>query len=453
MEPVKFSKNIGVIGVGTMGLNIIKNVTKKQKKIFVYNRSENNFEKIPTNVFKTTDLKEFLSVMKSGLILLFIPDNSIKSTCQQLSASISELNLQGKFVVADAGNSYFVKSMELRPFFNDIFHYVCIGTSGGAKGALTGPAMMLGCNIEYKEYLLDVLSVITPYATFVGEYFMANFIKMVHNGIEYGIMGALGEYTNLLLNSIGSTEKLIELYTRFDGLVNTYLVNCMIKILKKKIDGKNIIFDISNNMEQKGTGQWCIIESMKLDVSTPVIASAVYERLSSKDTGKFVSEPHPFNVPEKKLFLSLIIVFYTSYYEGFKLLEAKYKQDNQPFELQTFKQAWRKNCIIESKIIDTLKNATLLPNFFTFFHENYQKLMNTVISKDTLLADSLDAFAEMSTAFKGKTSAVFCSSMQYLYNDSKSSLVGRSVQGMRDVFGQHGVDLNGEHQTINWDDD
>lgn len=453
MDITKLSRNIGVIGVGTMGLNIINNISKKHDKLFIYNRSENNFEKIPKNVFKTTNLNEFISKMKSGLILIFIPENVIKLTLDLLSKEIKILKLENKFIVADAGNSYFIKSIELRPLFNDLFHYVCIGTSGGAKGALNGPAMMLGCNIEYKDYILDVLSIFTPYATFVGEYFIANFVKMVHNGIEYGIMGALGEYTNVLINSKEKIEEVIEFYTNLNIILESYLIKSMIKVLKKKKEDKNIIFNISNIIEQKGTGKWCIIESMKLNVTTRVIASSVYERISSKNTGNFIKKKLNLKeISEEKIILSIIFIFYCSYYEGLKLLEAQYLEDNQLFETKMFKECWRKNCIIESKIINTFKNYKKLPNFLTFFHENYENLLNIKVSKETLISDVFNSFKEISPLFFCNQSSVFFSAMQYLNEDNQSNVVGRSIQGMRDIFGQHGVYINGDKQNINWDD-
>lgn len=449
-------KHIGLIGLGTMGINLANNISAKHDKLFIYNRSEGPLNSIKSDIFKTTDLKKFVEKMEEGLILVLVPEKVVRVILNSLRNIIKDLKLENKFIVADAGNSNFLVSIENKIISTDTFFYACIGTSGGAAGALNGPAMMVGCDLQYKEYVLDLLSIFTPNATYTGEYFMAHFIKMVHNGIEYSKMGALGEFTNLIFNSTKSFEKTIKIFESLNICVDSFLVNCLLKVLKKKENGENVLLSISNKMGQKGTGKWCIIESMKLSVNTQTIGASVYERIGSVDTGEYGAEEvspaasFVLGKKEEEIILALIFLFYAAYYEGLCLLEAQCKKDNLDFSSDLYKQAWKKNCIIESKILKDLKSYKSMPDFLTFFHENYQISMNLEISKEDLLKDVRKSFNELYPLFCGEPSTVFHAGMAYLTNLGPSNVVGRSIQGIRDVFGQHGVDYKGENRNFDW---
>ena len=287
-------KNIGVVGMAVMGKNLALNIAEHGYSVVIYNRTtEVMLEVLRENpnagLLGVKTLEELVAELESPrkIILMVKAGKAVDAILEQL------VNLLDKDdIVVDAGNSFYLDTIRREKSYKALgFNFLGMGVSGGEEGARFGPAIMPGGSKEAHAYLKPILEAISakvegePCTTYIGSDGAGHYVKMVHNGIEYGDMELISEAYHLLKHVAGlSNKELADVFTEWNkGDLNSYLIEITSHIFKTKDDlsDKDIIDVIKDNAGQKGTGIWTTKESMDLGVHTSVITSAVFARFIS----------------------------------------------------------------------------------------------------------------------------------------------------------------------------
>jgi len=440
--------NIGVIGLGVMGENLILQLCEKGYKVGIYNRTSEKtklftekFKDI--NVIPTFSLKEFSEKLnKPRIIILLIKAGSpVDETINLLINHLDEHD-----IIIDAGNSYFKDSDRRFDFLNSKnINFLGLGVSGGVEGARKGLSIMAGGNKEAYYNIIEILKSIS--AKYENEYCLeyfgkggaGHFVKIIHNGIEYALMENIAE-TYFLLKSLGyNNEEISSIFQEWNkGILKSYLLNATSIILKKKEDENYLIDLILDKSEQKGTGIWCVGISLEKGIPTPSIASAVYSRILSynkflrlkysKIYGKKIEIKGKINLEDLKnsLLLSNLIV----YLQGISLLETG-ESYGYSFKFYDALKVWRNGSIIRSSLVEilylkSLQNKDLLEDL-----EIKEIILNNLDSLSKVLSFQVN---------NNLPSLVFSSNFNYLVYYFKENLPANIIQALRDFFGAHGFE-------------
>lgn len=416
----------------------------------------------------TTSAEEFIqSLRKPRAIMLLVPAGK---PVDAVIASLLPLLEPGDIVI-DGGNSYFPDTerrvVELE---EKGIHFFGMGISGGEKGARFGPSMMPGGNREAYERLRPVFEAVAakvngePCVTYLGSGSAGNYVKMVHNGIEYAIMQLIAETYDLLKRGAGLSDD--ELQTVFEDWNKTELQSFLIEItgeiLKKKDDetGQPIVNIISDVARSKGTGKWTSQNAMDLQVPVPSIDMAVLMRDISKfkeervEASKLLpndslqantgADHQEFVNQMRNAFYFAMIATYAQGMAQLKVASEEYKYGLQ---LQDVAKIWRGGCIIRAACLADIRTA----------YEQNPSLANLLLDQKIggdLLARQDDIRAIIKAAIdKGIPVPAFMASLSYFDAYRTESLPTNIIQAQRDYFGAHTyerVDKSGFFHTL-WD--
>ncbi len=373
--------DIGLIGLAVMGQNLVLNMNDHGFTVAVYNRTVSKVDKFlqagakDTNVIGTHSIEELVGVLKKPRRVMLM----VKAGAP-VDAFIEKLlpHLEPGDIIIDGGNSNFhdtirrCKAVEAKGL-----RYVGTGVSGGEEGARHGPSIMPGGSAEAWPYVKDILQSIaakvdgSPCCDWLGSDGAGHFVKMVHNGIEYGDMQLIGEAYHLLKEVLGLTnDELHSVFKRWDeGKLDSYLIEITSHIFNfKDEDGKPLVDKILDVAGQKGTGRWTAISALDLGAPLTLIAQAVFARdLSSmKDerthASQVLSGPSITNGRERQtrieqirqaLYASKIV----SYAQGFMLLRMAAAEYSWDIDYGSVALMWRGGCIIRSVFLGEIKAA------------------------------------------------------------------------------------------------
>jgi 6-phosphogluconate dehydrogenase len=376
---------LGIIGLGTMGANLARNAARNGAEVFVYNRTAEKTDAFMKdyasegNFIATKSYEELTGAFADTKVILIM----VKAG-EAVDAVITDLLplLAKGDVVIDGGNSHYKDTnrrvLELQ---EKGIHFIGMGVSGGEEGALHGPSMMPGGSREGFSIIEPLLQKMAAEdglggkcITYVGEGGAGHFVKMVHNGIEYGVMQLIAESYDVL-KSIGAykNEELAETFAYWnDGEdLNSFLMEISSKIFLKVDDdtGANLIDLIQDRAGQKGTGKWTTEAALDLGVALPTINAAVDARILSgsvdvrnRQSGNPVridlEEPIPppqklRNIVRSSLHLSSM----TTYAQGFELIKAAAEEYKWSVQLSECARVWLGGCIIRSTLLKTFTNA------------------------------------------------------------------------------------------------
>jgi len=462
--------NIGLIGLGTMGSNLARNIANKRYKISVYNRTAKTTESFINkfgneNLVGTKTLEEFITSLESPrkIILMIQAGKAIDSVIAQLKPL-----LEKEDIIIDCGNSNF-HDTERR--YNDLakekLNFVGCGVSGGEEGALNGPSLMPGGNKHSWNNIKEIFSSIAakdfnenPCVTYIGDGGAGHYVKMVHNGIEYGIMQIMAEAYDLLRNIYKlNPEELSNIFRKLNkGILSSYLFEISGKVLNKKDDKSNnyLINKILDRAQQKGTGKWTVINALESLAPTPTIAEAVFarnisnnknlrEKLSKLYIKKNVQPTLSVKDFTKYLENALYAGMLSSYAQGFGLIKNASDKNNWDINLSEVARIWEGGCIIRAQILNVIHLALKEKNTHLF---DISK-----ISDD--LKKSIPALREI--VIQGVKFGVpvpaLSSSLSYFDEITSSHLAANFIQALRDYFGAHTyerTDMEGSFHT-NWD--
>jgi len=450
-------QSFGVIGLAVMGENIALNVERNGFPIAVYNRSREKTDAFMAhrapgrNVRAAFSLEQFVASLERPrkILVMVQAGKPVDAVIQQLKPLLQEGD-----IIIDGGNSWFEdtdrRTQELEPIG---LRYIGMGVSGGEEGALNGPSLMPGGTRSSYEYLSPIFNKIAaqvddgPCVTYIGPGGSGHYVKMVHNGIEYGDMQLIAEAYDLLKNVAGlNAAQLHEVFAQWNTTdeLNSFLIEITANIFPYVDPDTNIpLVDlIVDAAGQKGTGRWTVQTALELGVAIPTITAAVNARILSfiRDeriaASKIITGPNAkyggdiaafVNMVRDALYCSKIC----SYAQGMALLSTASKTYNWELNLGEMARIWKGGCIIRAGFLNKIKKA---------FDEN-PALPNLLLApefKQTIL-DRQAAWREVivTAAKLGIPVPAFSASLDYFDSYRRDRLPQNLTQAQRDYFGAH----------------
>ncbi|MBN1460329.1 MAG: decarboxylating NADP(+)-dependent phosphogluconate dehydrogenase [Armatimonadetes bacterium] len=463
------AQDFGLIGLAVMGQNLALNVESKGFSVAVYNRT----------TARTTEFMEQLAQGKN-----FVGAESLEDFIQALSRprkimlmvkagqpvdDFIELLLphleQGDLII-DGGNSHFPDTIRRNKALSEQgILYIGTGVSGGEEGALHGPSIMPGGQREAYDIVAPILTKIAaqvdgePCCTYIGPDGAGHYVKMVHNGIEYGDMQLIAEAYYIMKNGLNLTaQELHKVFAEWnEGELNSYLIEITRDIFARKDEdtGQPLLELILDQAGQKGTGKWTSQSALDLGVSAPTIAEAVFARCISAvkdervEASKALSGPSTTYGGDKKEFIEAIRqALYASkvcsYAQGFALMREAGKEYGWDLNFGEIAKIWRGGCIIRAQFLHHITAA----------YERDPKLANLML--DPFFKDVLENAQESwrhvvaSAANMGFPVPAFSSALAYFDSYRRAQLPANLIQAQRDYFGAHTyrrVDKDGTFHT------
>ncbi len=450
-------QSFGVIGLAVMGENLALNVERNGFPIAVYNRTGEKTDTFMAtraqgkNVKAAYSLKDFVeSLERPRKILIMVKAGApVDATIEQLKPL-----LETGDIIIDGGNSL---SDDTARRTRDLeaagFRFIGMGVSGGEEGALNGPSLMPGGTKSSYEYLEPILTKIAaqvddgPCVTYIGPGGAGHYVKMVHNGIEYGDMQLIAEAYDLLKNTLGLNDQQIhEVFAEWNQTdeLNSYLIEITADIFKY-IDadtGKALVDVILDAAGQKGTGRWTVQSALELGVSIPTITAAVNSRIMSSykqeriAASKILTGPSGTYGGDTKAFVNMIRdALYCSkicsYAQGMALLSTASKTFSYNLNFGEIARIWKGGCIIRAGFLNKIKAAFQAD-------ANLPNLLLAPEFKQTIL-DRQNAWREViSVAAKlGVPVPAFSASLDYFDSYRRDRLPQNLTQAQRDYFGAH----------------
>lgn len=450
-------RTFGVIGLAVMGENLALNVESRGFPIAVYNRTAAKTEKFMAERAQDKDIKaaysieEFVQTLERprNILVMVKAGKPVDAVIEQLKPLLDEGD-----TIIDGGNSLYNDTERRTEYLESSgLGFVGMGVSGGEEGALKGPSMMPGGTESGYRDLEPILTKIAaqvddgPCVTYIGPGGAGHYVKMVHNGIEYGDMQLIAEAYDLMRNTLGlSGDELEKVFTEWNKTdeLNSFLIEITADIFSN-LDpetNKPLVDSILDAAGQKGTGRWTVVSSLELGVPIPTMYAAVNARVMSSykeervaaskeieiSLGKYEGDKQEFiNKVRDALYCSKMC----SYAQGMALLSKASAEFNFNLDLAEIARIWKGGCIIRAGFLDKIKNA---------FNEN-PSLPNLLLApefKQSIL-DRQTAWREvLATANQlGIAVPAFSSSLDYFDSYRRANLPQNLTQAQRDYFGAH----------------
>jgi 6-phosphogluconate dehydrogenase len=463
-------QKFGVIGLAVMGENLALNVERNGFPVAVYNRTAEKTDAFMTNraggkqVKATYSLEEFVeSLERPRRILIMVKAG------KPVDAVIDQLKplLDPGDMIIDGGNSLYEDTDRRVAYLESTgLRYIGMGVSGGEEGALNGPSLMPGGTKEAYDEIEAIVTKIAaqvddgPCVTYIGPKGAGHYVKMVHNGIEYGDMQLIAEAYDLLKNALGlDHNQLHEVFAEWNTTdeLNSYLIEITADIFKQ-IDpetNKALVELIVDAAGQKGTGRWTVVSSLELGVAIPTIGAAVNARIMSSSKEERVAASKQLTGPtakfdgDVKAFISkirdaLYCSKICSYAQGMALLSMASQEFGYDLDLGEIARIWKGGCIIRAGFLNKIKKA---------FSDN-PSLPNLLLApefKQTIL-DRQEAWREVLILANtlGIPVPAFSASLDYFDSYRRASLPQNLTQAQRDYFGAHTyqrIDKEGSFHT------
>ncbi|MCA2813028.1 MAG: decarboxylating NADP(+)-dependent phosphogluconate dehydrogenase [Microcystis sp. M090S1] len=451
-------RTFGVIGLAVMGENLALNVESRGFPIAVYNRTASKTKEfmetraVGKDVKAAYSLEEFVQILERPrkILVMVKAGPPVDAVIEQLKPLLEEGDM-----IIDGGNSLYEDTERRTRDLESTtkLGFVGMGVSGGEEGALHGPSLMPGgTEFAYRE-LEPILTKIAaqvddgPCVTYVGSGGAGHYVKMVHNGIEYGDMQLIAEAYDVLKNGLGlSNQQLQETFAEWNRTdeLNSYLIEITADIFKY-VDpetGHHLVDLILDSAGQKGTGRWTVLSALELGVSIPTIYAAVNARVMSayKDervaAAKELPGPGETYPGDAALFVNkvrdaLYCSKMCSYAQGMALIAKASQEFNYNISLPESARIWKGGCIIRAGFLDKIRKA---------FAEN-PGLPNLLLApefKQSIL-DRQEAWREVLVLANklGIPVPAFSSSLDYFDSYRRANLPQNLTQAQRDYFGAH----------------
>lgn len=447
--------NFGVIGLGVMGQNLALNIESKGFRVAGFDLDEGKAkaaaEKWSGREMTTAaSLAELVRMLdRPRRILIMVPAG------KPVDAVIAELRplLEKGDIIIDGGNSFFVDTDRRGKELDAAgIHYIGAGVSGGEEGALKGPAIMPGGPVEAWKHVEPILTAIAaktddgPCCAYIGKGGAGHYVKMVHNGIEYGIMELLSEAYDIMKSALGmqapEMSAVFEAWNKTE--LNSYLVEITAAVLAHKDSetGKPTVDVIVDKAGQKGTGKWTSQNALDLGVAVPTINAALEGRILSGaraeriEAAKVLTGPAGSFEGDRVEFVetlrkALRLAIITCYAQGFSLMRAASAEYGYNLQFAEIARTWKGGCIIRAKLLDAIKKAFVdradLVNLLV--DERFAPLVNE-------LAPSLRTIAARAAEF-GIPALGFSASLNYIDAYRRERMPANLLQAQRDYFGAH----------------
>jgi 6-phosphogluconate dehydrogenase len=465
--------DIGLIGLAVMGQNLVLNMNDHGFRVAVFNRTVSKVDDFLANEAQGTavvgahSIAELTSLLKRPrrVMLMVKAGATVDAMIDQIVP-----HLEAGDIIIDGGNSHFPDtSRRCADLAAKGILYIGTGVSGGEEGARRGPSIMPGGNPAAWPHVKEIFQAIaakvedgSPCCEWVGENGAGHYVKMVHNGIEYGDMQLICEAYQLLKDGLGLTAaELHETFAEWNkGELDSYLIEITRDIFAKlDDDGKAVVDTILDTAGQKGTGKWTGISSLDLGVPVTLIGEAVYARCLSAmkeervAAAPLLAGPAPAPIADRAAFIedvrrALFCSKIISYAQGYMLLREAAKEYGWNLNFGGIALMWRGGCIIRSQFLGRIKQAydqeptltnLLLNDFFRSTISNYQAAWRRAVVQGVELGVPTPAISTALNFFDGYRTA---------------RLPANLLQAQRDYFGAHTYERvdrpRGEFFHTNW---
>ncbi|MEK3915261.1 NADP-dependent phosphogluconate dehydrogenase [Paenibacillus sp. FSL H7-0331] len=449
-------QQVGVIGLAVMGKNLALNIESRGFTVSVYNRSREKTDALieeaaGKNLVGTYSIEEFVASLETPRRILIMVQAGAGT-----DATIDSLVplLDKGDIIIDGGNAYFPDTQRRNKDLQAHgLRFIGTGVSGGEEGALKGPSIMPGGQKDAYELVEPILTAISakvggdPCCTYIGPDGAGHYVKMVHNGIEYGDMQLICEAYQLLKDVLDvSTDELHEIFSEWNkGELDSYLIEITTDIFTKKDPetGKPMVDVILDSAGQKGTGKWTSQSSLDLGVPLSIITESVFSRFLSAMKQERVAASKVLNGPnvskytgDRKEFIeavrkALYASKICSYAQGFAQMRAASVEYNWSLDYGSIAMIFRGGCIIRARFLQNIKDAydrdpelknLLLDGYFQDVVSNYQDAWRNVIA---------------TAVTRGIPAPAFASALAYYDSYRTERLPANLLQAQRDYFGAH----------------
>ncbi len=465
--------NIALIGLAVMGENLVLNMESKGFTVAVYNRTTQKVDDFVNgrakgkNIIGCQSIEELVENLESPrkVMMLVKAGKPVDDLIEQLIPHLSPGD-----ILIDGGNSNYPDTIRRTSYVEQKgLLYIGTGVSGGEEGALLGPSMMPGGSFkawpEVKNIFQSIAAKVddgTPCCDWVGNDGAGHFVKMVHNGIEYGDMQIITEAYHMMKELLGmSHDEMHEVFKKWnEGDLDSYLIEITRDILGYRDEnGDPLVEKILDTAGQKGTGKWTGITALELGIPLTLIGESVFARCLSSQKDERVAASEILSGPEKKFtgdrrqFLqdlekAVYAAKLVSYAQGYALLREAAKEFNWDLNYGSIALLWRGGCIIRSAFLGKIRDAfakepgllnLLIDPYFKNKIEEAQEGWRRVVAESLLKGIPIPAIASALTYFDGYRSA---------------KLPANLLQAQRDYFGAHTYERTdrprGEFFHTNW---
>ncbi|MFS7254225.1 NADP-dependent phosphogluconate dehydrogenase [Carnobacterium divergens] len=465
-------QEIGVIGMAVMGKNLALNIESRGYSVSIFNRTGSKTEEVVAEhpdkkLVPTYTIEDFVaSLEKPRRILIMVKAGA--PTDMTIQALLPHLD-KGDILI-DGGNTFFKDTIRRNEELDQSgINFIGTGVSGGEEGALKGPAIMPGGQKEAYDLVAPIFEKIAavakedgePCVTYIGPNGAGHYVKMVHNGIEYGDMQLIAESYALLKDVAGlSVEEAAAVFTEWNnGELDSYLMEITSDILTRKDPetGKPIVDVILDRAGNKGTGKWTSQSALDLGVPLPLITESVFARYISAmkeervNASKVLPKPATFKLTEEKaefiekirqaLYFSKIM----SYAQGFAQMSIASEEYNWDLQYGEIAKIFRAGCIIRARFLQKITDAydrepalknLLLDEYFIDITKNYQDAVRDVVG----------------IAVKaGVPIPTFSSAIAYYDSYRSENLPANLIQAQRDYFGAHTYERTDKEGVYHYD--
>lgn len=470
---MKQLSDIGLIGLAVMGENLVLNMESKGFQVSVYNRSTDKVDAFLADrakgkkIMGTYSVEEFVkSLERPRKVMMMIKagaavDQTIESVLPYLEPGD---------IIIDGGNTHFPDTNRRVAYVESKgFHYIGAGVSGGEEGALLGPSIMPGGSVKAWPVVKPIFQSIaakvedgTPCCDWVGENGAGHFVKMVHNGIEYGDMQMITEVYHIMKELLGmSADEMHQVFKEWNnGDLDSYLIEITRDILAyKDTDGTPLVDKILDTAGQKGTGKWTGVVALDLGIPLTLIGEAVFARCLSaiKDervaASKVLSGPAVAFAGDKKQFIddlkqALYASKIISYAQGYELMRAAAAEYGWQLNYGGIALMWRGGCIIRSAFLGKIKEAfDKQPNLNNL-------LLDPFFNEKVTLAQAGWRRVIAAATLNGIPAPAMSSALTYFDGYRSERLPANLLQAQRDYFGAHTYERidrpRGEFFHTNW---
>ena len=448
--------DIGLIGLAVMGQNLVLNMNDHGFRVAVFNRTVSKVDDFINNEAKGTQvagahsIEEFVAMLKKPrrVMLMVKAGDTVDQMIEQILP-----HLEAGDIIIDGGNSHYPDTnRRTKDLAEKGILFVGTGVSGGEEGARHGPSIMPGGNPAAWPHVKEIFQAIaakvedgTPCCDWVGENGAGHYVKMVHNGIEYGDMQLICEAYQLLRDGLGlDADELRDVFADWNkGELDSYLIEITSEIFgKRDDDGVPMVDKILDTAGQKGTGKWTGISALDLGMPLTLIGEAVFARCISalKDervaASKVLTGPRHAPEQDRKTFIedvrrALYCSKMISYAQGYMLLREAAKDEGWNLNFGGIALMWRGGCIIRSRFLGEIKVAydknpkltnLLMDDFFSNVLVNYQESWRRAIIQAIQFGVPTPAFSTALSFYDGYRTA---------------RLPANLLQAQRDFFGAH----------------
>jgi 6-phosphogluconate dehydrogenase len=448
--------DIGLIGLAVMGQNLVLNMADHGYRVAVFNRTTSKVDEFidgpakGTNIIGTHSMEELVNALaKPRKVMLMVKAGAVVDSFIDMLVPL----LEPGDVIIDGGNSHYPDSTRRTAYLREKgLLFIGTGISGGEEGARHGPSIMPGGDPKAWPLVKDIFQSVAakvdgePCCQWVGQDGAGHFVKMVHNGIEYGDMQLICEAYSLMENALGmDCDQMQQVFSEWNkGVLDSYLIDITKDILAMKDeDGQPLLNKILDTAGQKGTGKWTGISALDLGVPLTLIGEAVFARVLSSLKDERVRAAAILGSREKiavtkanhsiidalrdALYASKII----SYAQGFMLMREAAKEQGWKLNYGEIALMWRGGCIIRSTFLGNIKEA----------YDNNPQLENLAL--DHFFSDALKSAeagwrkAVILAVEHGIPAPAFASALSYFDGYRSERLPANLLQAQRDYFGAH----------------